>query len=127
MSAPPVLSVTRLIDQARVDRYAVAAHDMNPIHRETAEAYAGPFGRPVAHGMLVLALVSEAMSDAWGETWAQRGVLKVRWRQPALVPVRVTARATLRAEAGGLASYDVVCEGDDGTVLLTGTAAVPTA
>ena len=127
MSAPPIVSVTRLIDQARVDRYAVAAHDMNPIHRETPEAYAGPFGQPVAHGMLVLALVSEAMGEAWGEAWAQRGALKVRWRQPALVPVRVTARATLRAEADGLATYDVVCEGGVRTVLLTGTAAVPSA
>ena len=109
---------------ARVDRYAVAARDMNPIHRETPEAYAGPFGRPVAHGMLVLALVSEAMSNAFGEAWARGGSLKVRWRQPALVPVCVTARATLRTEANGLAVYDVVCEDDHGEALLTGTASV---
>ena len=124
MTAPTVEPVTRLIDQSRVDRYAVAARDPNPIHRETPEAYAGPFGRPVAHGMLVLALVSEAMSNAFGEAWERGGSLKVRWRQPALVPLEVTARATLRSESDGLATYDVLCEDANGEVLLTGTASV---
>ena len=124
MTAPTVEPVTRLIDQPRVDRYALAARDPNPIHRETPEAYAGPFGRPVAHGMLVLALVSEAMANAFGETWERGGALKVRWRQPALVPVEGTARATLRSESGGVATYDVSCEDANGEALLTGTASV---
>ena len=127
MSAPVSIAVTRHIDQPRVDRYAVGAHDMNPIHRETPEAYAGPFGRPVAHGMLVLSLVSEAMSNAFGETWERGGSLKVRWRQPAFVPLDITARATLKAEAGGVATYDVVCEDGAGETLLTGSASVPVA
>jgi len=119
--------VTRVIDQSHVDRYAIAAHDLNPIHRETPEAYAGPFGRPVAHGMIVLALASEAMADAVGEAWARGGALKVRWRAPAYPPVRVTARATLKSEADGVATYDLVCEDDAGEAFLTGTATAPTA
>jgi acyl dehydratase len=100
---------------------------MNPIHRETPEAYAGPFGRPVAHGMMVLALVSEAMTDAVGDAWAAAGALKVRWRSPAFPPVRVTARAMLKNEADGIATYDIVCEDDAGETLLTGTATAPSA
>ena len=120
---PPVVRpVTRLIDQARVDRYARAAHDPNPIHRDTPEAASGPFGRPVAHGMLVLALVSEAMTEAFGQRWAESGSLKVRWRAPAVPPVTVTARARLRSAHEGLAVYDVVCEDPTGEVLLDGTA-----
>ena len=122
--APTVEPVTRLIDQPRVDRYAVAARDPNPIHRETPEAYAGPFGRPVAHGMLVLALMSEAMTNALGEAWERSGSLKVRWRQPALVPIEVTARATLKSESNGVATYDLICEDAAGEALLTGTASV---
>ncbi|RLT33677.1 MAG: hypothetical protein DWI58_21655 [Chloroflexi bacterium] len=124
MTAPIVEPVTRLIDQPRVDRYAVAARDPNPIHRETPEAYAGPFGRPVAHGMLVLALMSEAMTNALGEAWERSGSLKVRWRQPALVPIEVTARATLKSESDGVATYDLICEDTAGEALLTGTASV---
>lgn len=123
--APAVPPVSRLIDQPRVDRYAAAARDPNPIHRDTPEARASQFGRPIAHGMLVLALVSEAMTRAFGERWAAGGALKVRWRAPAVLPVTVTARATLRASDGATATYDVACETADGEVLLTGTASAP--
>lgn len=125
IGAPVVVPVTRLIDQARVDTYAEAANDPNPLHRETAEAAASRFGRPVAHGMLVLALVSEAMAGAFGERWAAGGRLKVRWRAPAIPPVTVTASAELKRSEDGVATYDVVCEADDGTTLLTGIASAP--
>ncbi len=123
MSGPPeVAAVTRLIDQARVSAYADAARDHNPIHIDADFAATTAFGQRIAHGMLVLALVSEAMAQAFGERWAESGTLKVRWRAPAVQPVTVTARATLRSSEGGTASYDVTCETEDGTVLLAGTA-----
>lgn len=122
--APAVLEVTRLIDQPRVDRYAEAARDPNPIHRETPEAYAGPFGQPAAHGMLVLGLVADAMTRGFGTRWAESGSVKVRWRSPALTPVTVTARADLKKDADGLATYEVTCTDERGEVLLTGTASV---
>lgn len=123
MSTPPdVPSVTRLIDQSRVDAYAEAARDHNPIHIDETFAATTAFGTRIAHGMLVLALVSEAMSAAFGIRWATSGSLKVRWRAPAVQPVTVTAHATLRSSDGGVATYDVTCEADDGTVLLAGTA-----
>jgi 3-hydroxybutyryl-CoA dehydratase len=125
--APEVAPVSRLIDQARVDRYAVAAHDPNPIHRVTPEALSSQFGRPVAHGMLVLALISEAMTGAFGERWAAGGALKVRWRAPAIPPVTVTAHATLRSADATTATYDVRCETEDGEVLVSGSASAPLA
>ncbi len=42
----------------------------------------------------------------------------------AFVPLDVTARATLKAEADGVATYEVVCENGAGEALLTGTASV---
>lgn len=124
MSAPETFSVSRLIDQPRVDRYAVAARDPNPIHRETPEAYVGPFGQPVAHGMIVLGLVSEAMTSAFGVAWAQSGSIKVRWRNPGLTPFTATARADLKRDADGVATYEINCTDDRGETLLTGTATV---
>jgi 3-hydroxybutyryl-CoA dehydratase len=120
--APVVAPVTRLIDQARVDAYAHAAHDLNPLHLDSTEAAASQFGRPLAHGMLVLALVSEAMTNAFGERWSEGGHFKVRWRAPAIPAVTITLRAELKSDADGVATYDVSCEADDGTILLTGTA-----
>ena len=122
---PAVAPLTRHIDQALVDRYASAARDPNPIHRDTVEAREGSYSRPIAHGMLVLALVSEAMTAAIGERWAAGGSLSVRWRAPAIPPLDVTASAEPRGVEGGLARYAVRCESDDGELLLDGTASVP--
>lgn len=124
MSVPASFEVSRLIDQPRVDRYAVAARDPNPIHRETSEAYEGPFGQPVAHGMIVLGMVSEAMTQAFGPAWAETGTVKVRWRTPGLTPFTATARAELKKDVDGIATYDVTCTDDRGETLLTGTATV---
>ena len=129
--APRVQPVTRLLDQPRVDAYARAARDPNPLHLDAQVARRSGFDGTIAHGMLVLALVSEAMSGAFGRRWAEGGALKVRWRAPALVPATVTARAELRSHVDGVATYDVSCEGEGegegegGTALLTGTASVP--
>jgi len=126
MSNPqPVASVTRLLDQARVDAYAVAARDGNPLHLDPAFARERGFDGAIAHGMLVLALVSEAMSAAIGRGWAAGGLLKVRWRAPALIPVTVTARVELRSSSDGRAEYEVICEDAQGEVLLSGTASAP--
>lgn len=125
MNEPPSdLSLRRLIDQARVDAYADGARDHNPIHVDEAFAAASPFGQRIAHGMLVLALVSELMSGAFGERWARSGALKVRWRAPAIPPVEVNARCTLRGVVDGVATYEVACDAEDGTALLAGTATV---
>lgn len=125
MSGPPeVPLVTRLLDQSRVDAYAEAARDHNPIHIDEAFAASAAFGQRISHGMLVLALVSEAMTAVFGTRWAASGALKVRWRAPAVQPVTVTAHARLRSSDGGIATYDVTCESEDGTVLLAGTASV---
>ncbi len=122
--APTVAPVTRLIDQDRVDRYAVAARDPNPIHTDAEFAAASDFGGRIAHGMLVLALVSEALAGAFGRRWAESGSLRVRWRAPAVQPVEVTAYAEPRGVEDGVASYDLRCETADGAVLLSGTATV---
>jgi 3-hydroxybutyryl-CoA dehydratase len=125
MNEPPAeLRLSRLIDQARVDAYADAARDHNPIHIDEEFAAATPFGHRIAHGMLVLALVSELMTEAFGTRWAEGGSLKVRWRAPVVPPAQVSARCTLRGVADGVATYEVACDSEDGTALLAGTATV---
>jgi 3-hydroxybutyryl-CoA dehydratase len=104
-----------------VEAYARAARDPNPLHTDSEYAKQTPFGRPIAHGMLVLAFVAEAMASAFGERWASGGTLSVRWRAPASQPLTVTAHAVLRSDVGGVASYDVTCEDETGALLLTGT------
>jgi len=125
-AAPATLTLSRAVDQPRVDLYAVAARDPNPIHRETPEAYVGPFGQPVAHGMLVLGIVSDLFTQHFGLRWAETGTIKVRWRSPGLTPFTVTARADLKKHVQGIATYEVTCTDASDEVLLTGTASVRT-
>lgn len=122
--SPAVEPVTRLIDQDRVDRYALAARDQNPIHTDAEAAKSSGLNGRIAHGMLVLALVSEAMTGTFKQRWAESGTLKVRWRAPAIQPIEVTAFAEPREIADGVASYDVRCETQSGAVLLNGTASI---
>lgn len=57
------------IDQAFIDRYAVASLDLNPVHIDPQwAARAQVFGRPatVAHGMATMSLMTALVTRAWG-------------------------------------------------------------
>jgi len=56
-----VRPVVRVVTQQRIDAYADASGDHNPIHVDPEFARATPFGGTIAHGMLVLALIGEMM------------------------------------------------------------------
>ena len=74
--------------------------------------------------MLILAIVSEMMSNTFGLQWAEQGHLKVRWRAPTFPPATVISNAILKEDIDGIASYEIFCEDEDGQKLLTGTARV---
>ena len=55
-------AVEREIDQTRIELYAEASGDFNPIHVDREYAAGTQFGSTIAHGMMVAAIVSEAMA-----------------------------------------------------------------
>jgi 3-hydroxybutyryl-CoA dehydratase len=57
-------SPRRTITQADVVLFAGISGDFNPIHVDHHAAERGPFGRPVAHGLLGLSIASGLMSQA---------------------------------------------------------------
>src|SRR6266542_3225267 len=77
-----LLAVTKIITQEKINRYADASGDHNPLHIDPEFAMRTQFGGTVAHGMLVLAYISEMMTGAFGKWWDAAG-LKVRFRGPA--------------------------------------------
>jgi 3-hydroxybutyryl-CoA dehydratase len=120
-----IMTVSKELSQERITRYADAAGDHNPIHVDEAFAQATPFGGTIAHGMLVLASISEMMTAALGERWVTSGRLKVRFRAPARSSDRIIATAEGQAPREGLEVYAVECRNQDGVVLINGTAEVP--
>ena len=126
MSASEVTPVTKQLSQDQVNEYADAADDHNPIHIDEAFAMASPFGGTIAHGMLVLATISEMMAASLGEAWLRGGKLKVRFKAPAKTTDTLTASATaLEQGDGAIQRYAVECRNQDGDLLISGTAQVP--
>jgi 3-hydroxybutyryl-CoA dehydratase len=124
MTLPEVSPVVKTLSQAMIDRYAAASGDHNPIHVDEAYAKTTPLGGTIAHGMLVLAFVSEMMTAAYGRAWLDSGKLDVRFRSPARPGDAVTARARAAGVEAGVARYDVECVNARDDVLISGSARV---
>jgi 3-hydroxybutyryl-CoA dehydratase len=125
VSVQQVASVAKQLTQEQVQRYADATGDHNPIHVDAAFARATPFGGTIAHGMLVLAAISEMMAAAFGEAWLASGRLRVRFRAPARPGDTITASAQPQAPRDGMAAYAVEVRNQRDEVLISGTAEVP--
>ena len=64
-SLPQVL---KHISQEKINRYAEASGDFNPIHVDENFAKKTPLGGTIAHGMLILAYISQIMTAAFGQS-----------------------------------------------------------
>jgi 3-hydroxybutyryl-CoA dehydratase len=124
VNGPEVAPVTRRLTQAMLNAYADASGDHNPIHIDEAFARTTAMGGTIAHGMLVLSLISEMMAVAFGERWLASGSLDVRFRAPARPGDTVTARAAQQEAKDGRLRYAVECVSQTGEALITGTAEV---
>ncbi|MDO5498841.1 MAG: MaoC family dehydratase [Propionibacteriaceae bacterium] len=108
------------IHQDRIDTFADATDDHQWIHCDPERAKDGPFGRPIAHGYLTLALVVPLfagmldVSDA--STVVNYGLDKVRFPSPVPEGSRIRLVATVvevSAVAGGKQlTFDAAVEAD---------------
>jgi len=123
----------RLITQERVNAYADASGDHNPIHLDEDYAAATPFGTRIAHGMLSLALVTEILAIEFPDTWHSGGKLKVRFSAPifpgetVITYGKITSIDVISGETGDIrvVTCTVGCKKPDGTDAVTGRASVP--
>ena len=119
-------SRSRTVTLEMLRSYAAASGDDNPIHTDPDFAAATPFGRPIAHGMLLLAYIMEMLTTTFGADWITSGQLKVRFRKPAFVDGAVTAWGTVKKVDSTFGSLEITvgCRDEDGNDLVTGTAQV---
>ena len=119
--APVVVAVT----QEKIDRYAAAGGDSNPLHTDPAFAARTQFGGTIAHGMLLLAYLSRMLTAAFGKSWLAGGRLKVRFRAPARPGDTVSAVGHVVRAENGRAVCAVECRNQAGETLVSGEAEVP--
>jgi len=122
---PPVV---KHITQEKINLYAEASGDFNPIHVDESFAAQTPLGGTIAHGMLILAYVSEMMAQAFGESWASNGRLSVRLKMPARPGDTVTATGkidSIKVEDGiSYVGCSLECHNQKDEVIVTGGATV---
>lgn len=112
------------ITQERVNQFADATNDHQWIHVDVERAKReSPFGGPIAHGFLTIALVPAMLESALRMVDMKMGVNyglnKVRLPAPVPVGSRLRARLTIRAiqdiEGGAQVEWGVVIEREGGS------------
>jgi len=120
--------VVKHITQEKIDLYAEASGDFNPIHVDESFAAKTPFGGTIAHGMLNLAYVSEMMALAFGQSWLSEGKLSARFKQSARPGDTVTINGKIDSieQKNGVsyATCSFECRNQKGEIIVTGEAAV---
>lgn len=116
--------IKRIVTQENINLYAEASRDFNPIHIDEEFAKKTPLGGTIAHGMLILAYVSQMMSDAFGRSWLTGGKLEVRFKTPARPGDTITVSGRIRSieknEGQTLIYCDVLCQNQNGESVITG-------
>ncbi len=120
--------IIKEIKQERVNRYAEASGDFNPIHLDEEFARNTPAGGRIAHGMLILAYVSEMMTAAFDRNWLTGGRLNVRFKIAARPgdTITVSGKVVKLERNGGntLVYCDILCANQNGETIITGDATV---
>ena len=117
---------SRNVVQEKINDYARASGDFNPIHIDLEFAAGTVMGGTIAHGMLVLAYVSDYMTGLFGLDWVAGGQISCRFKDPArpgdvlTINGRVTAMEPVQDST--VVSANLVCENQQGqTILLCDT------
>lgn len=116
------------ITQENINLYAQASGDFNPIHLDKDFAEKSGLGGTIAHGMLILAYLSQMMTIAFGQSWLSGGRLNVRFKEPARPGDVITASGVIRSVEQGeneiRVNCSVLCQNQKGEVVITGDSSV---
>lgn len=120
--------LVKTITQQKINLYAEASGDFNPIHIDESFAAQTPLGGTIAHGMLILAYVSELMTQAFGLNWISGGRLSIRFKAPARPGDTVTVSGTIdtieQEKEGTNVNCSLTCCNQKDETIVTGSAMV---
>ena len=120
--------IVKHLNQEKVNRYAKAVDDFNPIHVDESFAAQTSFGGTIAHGMLILAYVSEMMTRVFGGNWLSAGKLAIRFKSPARSKdtVTITGKINSIVDEGNALNFrcGIICHNQNHETIITGEASV---
>ncbi|MCL5117118.1 MAG: MaoC family dehydratase [Firmicutes bacterium] len=94
------VSETYLVDADLVQRFADAVSDFNPLHLDPEAAAASRFGRPIAHGTLIMSFISGLLGQRLPGPGSVYLVQHSEFRAPVYVGDRVTVSVTVEQVYG---------------------------
>jgi len=106
-------------DAGRIRLYAEITGDFNPLHIDADFAASTPFGRPIAHGTMILNLVWQSLAATFPGGMPQWQI-DIRFTRPVREGATVTAGGSLKDAAGPV--YEIAVQSDEGEVVLAGEA-----
>ena len=125
MSLP---ELRKVVTQENINLYAEASRDFNPIHINEDFAKKTTLGGTIAHGMLILAYVSQMMTVAFGQSWLAGGNINIRFKTPARPgdTISVGGRIAGIEENKGqtMIRCDLRCQNQSGDSIITGETSV---
>lgn len=115
----------RTVPQEQIDSYAEASGDHNPIHVDAEFARSVGLPGAIAHGLLEMGILAEALARWAGGVDRVRS-LEVRFSKPLVAGDTITCTGTVTAvdETEALATLEVEAASDSGERVLTNGRAV---
>jgi acyl dehydratase len=117
MTGERIPELRRRIDLQTLVRYAGASGDFNPIHYDEGYAAAAGLDGVIGHGMLALALVSEAVTDWVGDSGLIKSV-SARFTSSYRLGDVLTVSGEIVGTGGGLAQLALRCVNQNGTEII---------
>lgn len=91
-------SLGRTVTESDVVAFAGLSGDFNPLHVDHEAARAGPFGKPVAHGLLGLAIAS-GLASTWPRVDTMALIAVLEWSFLGPIAPGDTVRVVSRVES----------------------------
>ena len=118
-------SIAKTFGHEQILNYSVVSGDKNPIHLDETFAKNTDFKGRIAHGMLVLSLISEMMYENFSEDWLSTGKLKVKFRAPLFLDRKVVCEGEIEKiehkNEGSLLNCKVMCIDELDVLLISGS------
>ena len=118
-------SIEVVVTDKMVRQFAEMSGDFNPIHLDDNYAATTRFGRRIAHGMILGALISRALNETMGSGGIYLGQT-LRFVNPVYIDDKVTLTLTvtgLRKEKG-FATIETIGKNQSGDIVVKGDATI---
>jgi len=106
----------RTVTETDIALFSAVSGDWNPLHNDAAFAAQGPFGSRIAHGLLLVSMMTGMAPISGAAVVALYGFDKVRFVHPVLLGDTITYPSKI-----ALADVDFQICNQDGAVCVAGT------